>query len=242
MRHNFLLAAAMALSAIALAALPSIASAFETEPALNPLGGAEFPLPYTSVVSEGAQIYSSSSLLYFCESASGEGTVLGPHTGSGKTTLHGCRESIFNTACTSAGQESGTIVSETLTAHSVYLKPANEENPHERPGILFTPNEETGKFTEFKCVGGLVIATVKGNGLLGTVVEPGFNEATNITRVQVAASEEGQQHTETVEGEIEYSMEVSFNGGEFEKAFLNSSTETATLDEEVEAETLEETP
>lgn len=208
----------MALSALGFGALPSIASAFETVPAISPVEG-EFPVEFEGS-GEAVTLYTATGAKISCEASANSGSFTDAHTGSIQVTLTGCRESFFASSCTTSGQATGTIVTKTLSTHTVYLKPTGE-NPHETPGLLFTPNEE-GKVAEFSCVGGFVKIVVKGNGMLGTVTGPELEgEASETFEVSIGATAEGQEHTETVESE-EFGLESSTNGGAFEPAYLSS--------------------
>lgn len=96
-----------------------------------------------------------------CSSVSVKGAYETTTTGWVKFTFHGCfATTVFNPACTTSGQPSGTITTEKLTFHNV-LAAGNQ------PAILLTPNHTTGRFASFSCFG--IATTVAGNGLIGTL-------------------------------------------------------------------------
>ena len=205
---------------------------FEETPALSL---PSYPAAFTSTGGEG--VWSSESSSFSCESTTGSGEFTSAHTGRISIRFEGCKESVFNTACTTTDLEAGTIEAEELTFHTVYLGA-------EEPGILIAPNPITEGVTEFKCTGGLVLVTVKGSGVLGTVTEPEIEGGGSHTvKFAVEATEEGQAHTETIEGQEYPGWEASVNGGEFTPTYLNAGESTLTFDEpEVEGETTAETP
>lgn len=231
---------AAALSVLAFAAVPSMASAFTTTPALTLQNGATFPQPFTSTSGAGSLLTEATEV--HCTSDTNSGEFENAHTGTVKISFHGCTEEIFGSSCTTAGSPSGTITTQLLTFHTVYLKPANAGTPHERPGILFTPNAN-GKFAEFDCLGGFITVVVKGNGVLGTVTAPTIGGAASHTAtINVSATSSGQQHTQTQEGET-YGLESSINGGALEPAYENAGNDTVTFSNAgVEAKTTTETP
>lgn len=225
MKKIKMLLASAALSTLAFAALPTMASAFETTPSISPAGEAEFPLQYSGS-GLGGTFYTASGRWVYCETSSAEATMTASMTGSTKLAFSGCRESTLNSTCTTPGQPSGTIITETLATHTVYLQWTYP--PHETPGVLFTPNEETEKVAAFSCVSGFVKIDVKGNGVLGTVTSPGIGESSSALTFNIRAVESSQWHSETIEGET-YGLESSQNGGALEPASLNMQFVTMNL-------------
>jgi|GEM_PF-2344243 len=191
----------------------------------------EYPASFTT--SGGENIWSSAESSIGCESTAGEGEFTSAHTGLMRIRFEGCGFS--GTKCTTPGHAAGTIVSQELIVHTAYLK---SESLHESPGIAITPEHVTGTFAGFSCVFGLVRYVVKGNGLLGTVTEPGLEEAFSSAAIEMAASEEGQQHTETAEGE-EFGLEASVNGSELEPLSLSAGMVLTLSAPEVEGTTTE---
>ncbi|HEY5941955.1 MAG TPA: hypothetical protein VIT89_03740 [Solirubrobacterales bacterium] len=116
-----------ALSALALAALPAAASAGEypthciTETCSSTIAGPHLELRTTG----GSLITCTSST----------GTISQANhstTGTAQFTFHGCKDPVFGTHCGNAG--TGTIKTNTLTSHNVYLEPSGSRTP----GVLFT--------------------------------------------------------------------------------------------------------
>jgi hypothetical protein len=254
MRRKTMLLAAAALSAMAVAALPASASAapeLHTTPALSPVSPAKFPLAYSGTGGEGSLITASGRHVS-CTSGEIEGEFENAHTGTAKVSIHGCRESVLNSTCASVDpttgktDASGTITTK-LTTHSVYLEPADPEDPetrHERPGVLFELEEPV----VIKCLSDFIAIEVRG-GVLGTI-EPGIGVDTSTATIDVSAdTEAGQEHTTitdsvTNENEeiVEYTteevgLESNVNGGAFEPAYLNAGPQGATLAGEAEATT-----
>ena len=194
---------------------PTETPSFEEAPAVSL---PSYPTAFTS--SGGENVWASGGSSFGCESTTGEGEFTSAHTGSTRLRFEGCAESVFGTKCTTPGHAAGTIVSQELILHTAYLK---SEGLHEAPGVAITPEHATGTFAGFACFGGLTRYVVKGNGLLGTVTEPGLEEAFSSAAVEIAATEEGQQHTETAEGE-EFGLEASVNGSELEPLSLSAGT------------------
>lgn len=193
---------------------PGETPSFEEAPAVSL---PEYPAAFTT--SGGENVWASGGSSFGCESMTGEGELTGSHTGWMRIHFEGC-EGIFGTKCTTPGHAAGTIVSQELILHTAYLK---SEGLHEAPGVAITPEHATGTFAGFACFGGLARYVVKGNGLLGTVTEPGLEEAFSSAAIEIAATEEAQQHTETAEGE-EFGLEASVNGSELEPLSLSAGT------------------
>jgi hypothetical protein len=129
MSKKLMLLAAGALTALAFAALPAVASA------------AEFPLhcetvTCTSTISGGhAELRTAGSAVGITCTTS-TGTASQPNnttTGSVQLTFHGCKDTAFGGACTSAGQLSGTIKTNSMVSHMIYI-----EHNKGTPGVLLT--------------------------------------------------------------------------------------------------------
>jgi hypothetical protein len=230
MKRKTMLLVGAALSVLAFTALPSMASAFESTPSIDPVAPAEFPLSYSGAGGAGT-LYTASGRNINCTGNSASGSFASSMTGTAKVTFTGCTENKLGSQCQS-GATKGTIVTEELTTHTVYLSGG-------KPGVLFTPNE-SGKFATISCLSGFIKIEVKGSGVLGTVTEPGFGEeeASNSFEIVVKATSEGQEHTETAEGET-YGLESNLNGGGFEPAYEQAGSTTATLNGGAEAITTE---
>jgi hypothetical protein len=141
------------LAALALTALPGAASAKETALKCE-------KTPCTFTVAGGATTISSvSGDTVSCTSVTGSGKAI--NLGNLETTTteesfiyHGCKETttIFKFACTTPGQPSGTITSNSMTGHIVALPGATNE-----AGILLTDVKTT-----FTCAGGFARTTITG--------------------------------------------------------------------------------
>jgi hypothetical protein len=154
MSKKMMLLAAGALAALAITALPGAASAKETK--LDCLTGT----PCTFTVAGGVSTISTvSGDTISCTSVTGSGGAAAKEVTTFTVSLkfHGCKETttIFKFACTSPGQPSGTIVSNTITGHLVALEKAQAES---ESGILLTDAKTT-----FTCAGGFARTTVTGN-------------------------------------------------------------------------------
>ena len=145
------------LAALALTALPGAASAKET--VLKCEGAfCEFTIAggLSTFSTVGADTVS-------CTSFTGSGEAINLNAEKETTTLkvgfkfHGCKEtdSGFKFACTTPGQPSGTIVSNTMTGHLIALPTAFVPSEN---GVLFTDWKMT-----FTCAGGFSRTTVTGN-------------------------------------------------------------------------------
>lgn len=194
---------ALAVAVCAYTALPAVASAeITTAPSID---GA--PMAFTATSGESV-LYGAPDTVE-CTSTTTVGEFSGGTTGTVVSTLHGCKTIGVN--CASAGQSKGTIQTEELQFHLVYLEPTSESNPHETPGILFTP-AENGIFMEFTCAGGLIRLVVTGNGLAGTVSTE--SEVSAAMTIGVHATESGQEHTRVTTSKGVYSnveLEASLN-------------------------------
>lgn len=202
--------ALLALAVAAVAAGALVPQALAATPEIDPESG-KFPVPGTAT--SGASVLSlASGVTVSCTSGTGSGQATSKTTGEGSYILHGCKESTFNSACTTAGQPAGTIKLETLTLHLVYL------DHNKKPGVLATP-PASGVFAKLTCFGGLVTVEVKGNGVLGEITSPKCGETSKTGTVVTEASAHGTQKYRQVEGTgTQYDMSVSLNGGSFQTA------------------------
>ena len=238
MKRKTMLLFAAALSVVAFAALPAAASAFETTPVISLPEGKSFPQAFSGTGGAGTLYTEGSETKVSCKSTTVSGSYTEPHGGSINVTFHGCKENLFSSKCTTSGQTAGTIKTTTLPFHTVYLKPANPEKPHERPGIDITDN--AGHSATFTCAGGLVKIEVRGS-VLGTVTAPAIGGTSSSSTINIAATASGQEHTETVEG-LKTGLESRQNGGAWKNSFENAGETTNTLTSGVEATTTTETP
>jgi hypothetical protein len=255
MRRKTMLAAAAALAALAFAALPSMAMAEETTPEFwttPALSFASYPQHFTGTSGGGSLYIEGSAAHAGCKRGTAEGEFENAHTGWLKITFTECTETALGSKCYSNSANKGTIETEELTFHTVYIDPeggTTSETPHERPGILITPNHETGHFATFECAGGLKKITVGGNGVLGTVTEPGLEESGKEATIDITANATEQQHTTTIDTEEvggehkiicrHWGLEANEGKG-LKPAFENSTEDAITFQEE--GTTTTETP
>jgi hypothetical protein len=124
---------AACLAALALAALPAIASAMYPSPYLAE-NGAPIEGEASFTVSSGPpEVNTVGGIFVRCESVSGAGKFTTPETGVVKLTFHECT-TIFGIGCTTPGDPSGTITTTELPFH---LKTVDHEGK-QTPGILIT--------------------------------------------------------------------------------------------------------
>lgn len=203
---------AAALVVLALAALPAVAAA---SPALDYEYG-EFTVAGGEVQLTGAEPGIR------CEGIVGGGEFETSQTGSVQFFFHECEEEAFGSACSSAGQPEGTIVTTTLPFH---LKTTTEDHT---PAMLVTPNSniEEEHFATFECLGGFIEIVVEGNGVIGEIVEPGYGEASNTFTAEFKSTQPGSviQTPRKVDEtpSITYGLSESVNGGKPETAALDS--------------------
>ena len=140
-----------------------------------------------------------------CTQVTGTGAFENSRTGSIELTFHGCTENIFGTSCTPPGQSSGTITTATLPFHLVTI--TNGE-----PAALITP-PASGGYATYSCAGGLIHTQLSGNGVIGELTTPEFNEASNTFTVKFSGTGTTQNH-KTIDGSsTEYNLQSSVNGG-----------------------------
>jgi len=158
MSKKLMLLAAGALTALAFAALPAVASAGEW--VMDCPGGAKTCNFTTS--GGHAELRAEGEPTITCTSSTGSGSVSeGGKTGTFGLTFKGCTATLFFTvSCNSAGAASGEIKVASSVSHNVYLEPNKTT-----PGLLVTPAT-----TEIICAGFSNI-TVTGNGLIGHLRE-----------------------------------------------------------------------
>ena len=174
---------ATALTALAFAALPTVASAGEPQTHCTNLAAS-----CSFTVHSGASSWRTASAGSFnCSATTGSGTM-GTTTGSVSFVFTGCTESVFKSACTTSGKSSGTIETTALTYHNIYVSDAKTS-----PGVLMTPNATSGIFAHFTCAGGLVTKTIHGKGLIGTLTSPKCGGDSNVYEFDFEESVPGTQ-------------------------------------------------
>jgi len=209
---------AAALAAFAFAALPGMAGAEVTGAHVEFWETPE--RHFTIDQDEGVKpVLSTAELEVSCTSYSGTGSFENSTTGTLQITFHGCKSfSIFN--CTTPGQTTGTIVTTELPFH---VEPVEGE-----PGLLISPNE--GHLATFACFG--IKTVVEGNGVIGTITEPGWTERTEEATLLFSQTGGAQNHPTTDTSEESFDL-VANRGGIKETAALSGAS-TLTFSEEVE--------
>lgn len=152
--------AAGVLTALAFTALPSVASAGEFLADCS--SGATCSANVSGLNPELEDDSASNAGRVGCTSVGG--TAVQTHnssTGSVELIFHGCKEKAFGSNCQSVGQPAGTIKTNQLVSHLVYL-----EHDKSVKGVLLT-----GVNVTFTCFGGLVQKTVTGN-IIGQIENP----------------------------------------------------------------------
>jgi hypothetical protein len=181
MSKKLMTLAAGVLTALAFTALPSAASAGEFPVHCEVAAGAAC----TSTVNGGHAVLKTTGSAAFvtCTSTTGTASVTNnTSTGSVNLVFHGCKESVFSSACTSSGQPSGTIKTNTLVSHNVYLEPNKQV-----PGALLT-----GVNVTFSCFFGAVTKTVTGN-VLGEFETPNCGVTQKTHALVFAEASQGHQ-------------------------------------------------
>jgi hypothetical protein len=127
MRKKLILLAAGAQVALAIAILPAAASAGEFTTDCEVGASCAYSVQSTGAIVFAGETGETTS----CTSLTGAGTLTsGSSTGSVQLTFHGCKElaTPFTFACTTPGQSSGTVKSNVMVTHNVYIEP-NKTTP-----------------------------------------------------------------------------------------------------------------
>jgi len=195
----------------AMMAIPAIASAGEWDIDSE---NEKLPLAFTSA--GGAAQLKSGFGAITCTANTGSGSYETKTTGTLTQTFTGCKDP-FGGNCQS-GATAGTIVTFVLPFHNIMLEATGSPAPYTNgtPGVLITPNAVTGDFATFTCnVIGAV--TVKGNGLVGDISNPGcggaFQKTATLSFEESAAGGNKQKWTQnTTAGTIYDLSSVTFAG------------------------------
>lgn len=222
MKSKFMLLA-LSVFALALAALPAMASA--GEPQVDPASG-KFPLTFTST-GGFSELRAANEPEIKCESNSGSGKYTTSTTGEFSLTFKGCTTSFFGfpVSCNTAGK-AGEIVTNTSVFHNTYLTDAKTT-----PGILVT-SPTSGVFATIIC-GSFATIEVKGNGILGHLESPKCGEKKKTATLNFAATGSSQNFKKvTATGTTEYSLKSKTEGGSTEAAAAEQAEGTVTYAEE----------
>jgi hypothetical protein len=220
----------LALAAIsgAILALPAAASAGEWK--LDSASG-KFPQSFTLSFGGTTLTTDGSSLKVSCNGLTGSGEYENSTTAKNvRLSLFGCTENLFGSACTTAGQSTGTIETTVMTGHNVIIE---NLNPPYR-GILFTPN--AGHFATFTCGGGLVKDVVSGNGVIAQLTIPAFCNSKAISGslsfASTAAAAGTQKWTQITTAGTKFDLTSSQNGGAAATSSLDSAGSMSFLEEQ----------
>ena len=181
----------------AVLALPALASAL-IPLHLNPTPAGTQPIDGVGI----ARFSTTGGTTTTCSGFSGSAQFEAGGTTGTLTLTFGpdCTENILGTRCTSPGEAAGNTATTVLPFHLVTL-------PSGSPGILVTPNAETGVFIHKTCAGGLITVTVEGNGLVGTITSPECGSSASQATLSFMATAHGvQKHTTVAGTETEYKM------------------------------------
>lgn len=200
MNTRRLLLGAMALAVVAFAAMPAMASA---HPILDPPGGT-FPAGFTAAGGT-ATLRASGQPNVVCSSsevAKGNGSFTNSTTGTVEFTFHGCN--VLGLPCTTSGQSSGTITTGTSVFHLVTVNGG-------KAAVLITP-PTGGTYATFVCAGNTI--AVGGNGVIGAITKPGYNELSKTFTLDLNATGSVQEIQEDEEESgTKYHLTASKNGG-----------------------------
>ncbi|HEU4705954.1 MAG TPA: hypothetical protein VFS64_02065 [Solirubrobacterales bacterium] len=188
MSKKLILLALAAVSA-ALFAMPAVAAAEDEPLHLNPTpSGAQ---TIDDVTVGNPTLSTTTGETIECGTFHGTATFeAGGTTGHIELTFsEDCRDPGTRATCNSPGAAAGVITTTELPFHQLTL-------PNSKPGVLVTPNAETGVFAHIECGFGIVRFTVSGNGLVGTITEPACGGRSNMATIDFNATAHGvQEHT-----------------------------------------------
>jgi len=182
---------ALAAASLAAFALPTAAMAEGT-----PLHVVPAPSGAKVVDGEGSAFLTGGFGTITCTSSSGTATFTSSTKGTFEQTFKGCTGPTGT--CTTSGQASGTITTTVLDFDLVTV--LHEHNAAKTgPGVLVTPNTETGVFAHFDCPL-FPNTTVTGNGLVGTITNVACGASSSEPTIQFSSVSTGVQTHTTVVG------------------------------------------
>jgi hypothetical protein len=179
---------ATALTALAFAALPAVASAGTPETHC-PGGSASCAIEISGGISEWTR--TSNSLHIECTGLAGTGTM-GTTGGTIVLSFSGCKEEFFG-KCGTVSSGSGVITTTTLPYDNVYT--ADNKTS---PGVLITPAAGTSHLMTFKCGDGTHV--VSGNGLIGSLSAPFCGSSAATLGLSFSQSSKGHQTHRQITG------------------------------------------
>jgi hypothetical protein len=180
---------ATALTALAFAALPALASAGTPETHC-PEGAASCTI---QIVGGAANLTrTANSLKVECSTMTGTGTM-GTTGGSITLTFHGCTDSLIKGPCGTSSSGTGTILTTILPYDNIYTTDNKTS-----PGLLLTPSAGTSHITTVKCLDGH--HTLTGNGFIGSINAPACGNSAGSLTVGFTQSSPGHQTHKQVTG------------------------------------------
>jgi len=188
MSKKLMLLAAGALTALAIAALPAVASA-GTPQTHCPNGAASCSFTVSAPPSE---LWTTSGIGFKCTSVTGAG-AMNTTGGSLQLSFNGCAETVFGTECHSSGQPNGTITMTALRYDNTYVTDGKTV-----PGVLVTPN--SGHFATFWCLGTTQKSEFSGNGVIARLTSPACGASSNTYGLVFEQSAKGHQTHRQITG------------------------------------------
>jgi len=203
MNRRSITLAVLAVSVLVLTALPGTAAAGEF------IGHCESGATCTATTEATGimELESISGERVTCTSMTGVSSFTsGGSTGTIQIRFAGCKESVFNLSCTSAGQAAGTITTNVMTVHGIYLEPNKTT-----PGVAVT-----GINVTLSC-GGIIFKTITGN-LMGHIENPECGKFVSHHTVAFEKSATGQPKFKqiTTAGAINDLIMNNDNGGAYQ--------------------------
>lgn len=212
MSKKLMLLALGALTALAMTALPSAASAGEFVQTCSGGGTCTGTVESTGI----ATLEEDGGLSVKCTTTTG--TVSAPNnssTGTLELTFSGCTEETLGTHCESTGQANGVIKTNQMVTHNVYIDPNKTT-----PGVLVT-----GANVTFRCPIVNINKTVTGN-IIGHIENPncGIAKANHTVEFAAGASTGTQKWTQvTTTGTVFDLITASSTGTNAEANYTTSS-------------------
>lgn len=214
MSKKMMMLATGALTALALAAFPVMASAGSPEVECAGVACGPFTIHGGTV-----EISRTSAPTTHCTSVTGTGNYNTKTSGTISLILHGCLESAFGSSCTSAGNPAGTVSTGSLPFQNVYLTDS-KTTPGIKIGGTSTPHQINITHT---CFGGFVHNRTTGS-LLGHL-ESECTRHPGILRINFTRFQPGHQVFTQVTGTgNKTDLISSLNGGAYETASLSGTT------------------
>jgi hypothetical protein len=140
------------------------------------------------------------------------------------STLYGCVENVFGSACSTSGEPSGLITTRVLSGLFGYINKSSKSI-----GLDLAPASGT-EFVEFNCAGGLVKLKARGS-IIGQATP--INTKTTSGKLTYKKSGAKQEFTKFEGGAVDL-LEFSISGGAFEGSAIETS-ETITFHQPTEA-------